>query len=267
MKHFLADFLITGRYRLHALLSVTVLSLATQALAHDFWIEPSTFRPAAGTTFTASLRVGQDFIGDAVPRSSSLMESFTLHDGRGERPVNGLENRDPAGYVKVDRPGVALLAYRSKASFLETTPAKFAQFLREEGLPAVPAKGATHREHFYRYAKAIVITGNATSQSGYSLVTRPLNQRLELVPAGDPFSASAVELRLLFEQKPLAGTLVVAIAREDGSRVQRRTDARGRVKLPLGRGVWLVKAVHLIPAPKSSGVAWESLWASLTFER
>ena len=31
-------------------------------------------------------------------------------------------------------------------------------------------------------------------------------------------------------------------------------------------GVWLVKAVHMAPAPAESGAEWESLWASLTFE-
>jgi len=31
-------------------------------------------------------------------------------------------------------------------------------------------------------------------------------------------------------------------------------------------GVWLVKVVHMVPAPKDTGADWESLWASLTFE-
>ncbi len=45
-----------------------------------------------------------------------------------------------------------------------------------------------------------------------------------------------------------------------------RTDVHGRVRLPLGgAGVWMVKAVHMIPAPPGSGADWESFWASLTF--
>jgi len=31
-------------------------------------------------------------------------------------------------------------------------------------------------------------------------------------------------------------------------------------------GLWLIKAVHMVPAPEGSGAEWESLWASLTFE-
>ena len=241
--------------------------VAMRVFAHDFWIEPSTFRPAAGTTFTASLRVGQDFVGDAVPRSASLMESFTVRDAKGERAVNGFENQDPAGYVRLEQEGVALIAYRSKASLLETTPAKFAQFLREEGITPFVEKTAVHREHFYRYAKSIVATESGAKKPAMSIVTRPLNYRLEIVPVTDPLNASPLELRVLFEQKPLAGVLVVAIAREDGARVEARTDARGHAKLALPRGAWLVKAVHLVPAPKAAGVPWDSLWASLTFQR
>jgi len=35
--------------------------------------------------------------------------------------------------------------------------------------------------------------------------------------------------------------------------------------LAAGR-IWLVKTVHMVPAPADSGADWESLWASLTFE-
>ena len=33
-----------------------------------------------------------------------------------------------------------------------------------------------------------------------------------------------------------------------------------------GGGLWLVKAVHMIPAPAGTGAQWTSFWASLTFE-
>jgi hypothetical protein len=48
--------------------------------------------------------------------------------------------------------------------------------------------------------------------------------------------------------------------------VTARTDGRGRATLKLDRpGFWLVKAVHMIPAPADAGADWESFWASLTF--
>jgi hypothetical protein len=29
--------------------------------------------------------------------------------------------------------------------------------------------------------------------------------------------------------------------------------------------MWLIKSVHMIPAPAGSGAEWASFWASLTF--
>jgi hypothetical protein len=42
----------------------------------------------------------------------------------------------------------------------------------------------------------------------------------------------------------------------------------GRARFALGaKGVWLVRVVHMVPAPRDSGADWESLWGSLVFER
>jgi len=38
-----------------------------------------------------------------------------------------------------------------------------------------------------------------------------------------------------------------------------------RFKLRPG-GMWLIKAVHMVPAPADSHADWASYWASLTFE-
>ncbi len=234
-----------------------IACFAASVHAHDFWIEPSSFRPALKETFTASLFVGQDFAGDPVPRSARLLDSFVVRDAAGERAVNGFENQDPAGFVRIDEAGTAVLGYRSKPSLLETTPEKFAQFLREEGIRGVAVPNKPHREHFYRFAKALVQAGKPSP----AIAAKPLGYRLELVPL------DASHYQVLFERKPLAGVLVTAIARDEEKKVTARTDANGRATLELPRGVWLVKAVHLVKAPASANVEWESLWASLTFER
>ena len=230
-----------------------IVLFASAARAHDFWIEPSTFRPTAGEVFTASLLVGQDFLGDPVPRSATLLDTFVVRSAAGEQAVGGFENRDPAGFVRLDGAGTAVIGYRSKASSVELTPEKFAQFLREEGITGVPVAPRTHRERFYRFAKTIVQVGEPRT------MPQPFGWRFELVPSSGGF-------QLLFERKPLAKAMVTAIA-ADGRRLTARTDARGHVSFDLSKGIWLVKATHLVHAPADSGVEWESLWASLTFER
>ena len=238
-----------------------MLCVAAPAAAHDFWLEPSTFRPVPGQTFTISLLVGQDFTGDVIPRNAQLIDSFTIRDGAGEHPVNGFENQDPAGYVRLDRPGCAEIGYRSKANPLELSEEKFNEFVRQEGINVPLARGP-HREHFFRYAKAIV---------GGDCSDRALGYRFEIVlesvaagvlarqARGD---ARLYTFRILFEGKPLAGALVTAMHRDDpNARLSARSNAAGRVQFALPEsGVWLVKSVHMVDSS-------ESLWASLTFER
>ena len=61
---------------------------------------------------------------------------------------------------------------------------------------------------------------------------------------------------------------MVAINRRNPmDRADARTDSDGRVHLTLKQGgMWLVKAVHMVPAPVGANADWQSYWASLTFE-
>ncbi|HVR39517.1 MAG TPA: DUF4198 domain-containing protein [Thermoanaerobaculia bacterium] len=245
-----------------SLLTALLLLAATGVPAHDFWIEPSTFRPTPGTTVAASLRVGVDFAGDPVPRSTQLFETFVARDAKGTKDVVGFEGRDPAGYVRVENPGVTIVGYRSKANPLELPAEKFEQYLRDEGLESIIAWRASHgqsktpgHELFFRFAKSIIGAGTAPNTNfGY---------RFELIPESD------TQFRVLHEGKPIANILVIALHRDDPTaRFRARSDRNGRVKLPLAKnGVWLVKAVHMVPAPAGTNADWESLWASVTFER
>jgi hypothetical protein len=225
---------------------------AVSARAHDFWIEPTTYRPAVGETVYLSLRVGEAFAGDPVPRSSRRIESFTVRDADGERAVDGIENADPAGMIAAGSTP-AVIGYHSRFSEVELRREKFESYLREEGLDnriSVKTDGM-QRERFARFAKSMI---------GGSTDTKPFGWRFELVPV------NATQFRALYEQKPLAGTLVVALSR-DGKQKSARSDAKGLVTFDLPPGEWLVKSVHMVPAPADSGFQWESLWASITFTR
>ena len=64
------------------------------------------------------------------------------------------------------------------------------------------------------------------------------------------------------------GALVVAMNRVNpAEKVSARTDKDGRVRFKLRPGgMWLIKAVHMIPAAPRTNAEWTSFWASLTFE-
>lgn len=252
-----------------------VVGLAAPAHAHDFWIEPSSFSPRVGQAVGLTLREGEAFVGVSQPFVRFAFEDFSVSGPGGRHPVEGSTGDDPAGAVRLDRPGIHVVGYHSTRSFVQSGPARFAEFLRAEGLEHVlalrearGASGLDATELFSRCAKALVRVGPADGE-GFD---RRLGYPLELVPRRDPTALApgqALPLELLLHDAPIAGVLVVAFPQDEpGARVSARTDDRGRVSLPLDRPArWLVKAVHLFElSPKHPRARWESLWASLTFE-
>jgi len=258
-----------------ALTTLAVMAISAASLAaHDMWIDPTTFLPAAGEIIGVRLRVGENLLGDPIPRNPSLIQQFVVEDAEGRKPVVGRSGGDPAGFVRASLPGLLVIGYRSNPASVELPAEKFNQYLKEEGLDAVEAlrasrnqTGAAAREVFSRCAKSLVLSAPGKTGQG----DRALGFPLELVAERNPYALRTGEdlpVRLLYGSKPLPGALVVAINRANPARkVAARTDAAGRVRLTLGAGgMWLIKAVHMVQAAAGSGADWESFWASLTFE-
>jgi uncharacterized GH25 family protein len=243
-------------------------------LAHDMWIEPMTFSPNPGEVVGVKLRVGQDLLGDPLPRSAALFKEFFVEDATGRKDLVGREGGNPAGFLRVAAPGLMVVGYRSNPSSVELEAEKFNQYLKEEGLDAIIALRASRNqtsakthELFSRCAKSLIFSGSsAETQSD-----RALGFTLELVAERNPYALRAGEdlpVRLTYENRPLAGALVVAMNKLNPmEKVSARTGKDGRVRLHLGPGgMWLVKAVHMTPAPAGTSAEWMSYWASLTFE-
>ena len=263
---------------LHPLGGLVMAALALSCaplLAHDMWIEPTTFSPESGEIVGVRLRVGQDLLGDPLARDSALVNQFVVEDATGRKPVIGRDGTDPAGFLRVATPGLLVIGYRSNPSAIELAPEKFNQYVKEEGLDAVAAlrarrneTGAKAHEVFSRCAKSLVLSGLPSQAQG----DRVLGFTLELIAERNPYAIRAGEelpVRLMYENRPLAGALVVAMNRLNPSeKLSARTDGDGRVRFQLRPGgMWLVKAVHMIPAPAGTNAEWASFWASLTFEQ
>ncbi len=250
--------------------------LAAPLLAHDFWIEPSSFRPEVDSTVGVRLMIGQGFQGEPLPRNPALITKFVMVSGGGETEIAGRPADDPAGMVRIAAPGLQIVGYRSRNSSVALEAAKFESYLREEGLEAIVAERARRgdsqkesRELFSRCAKALLFAGPGKPVGE----DRDLGFTLELRAEKNPYglhAGSELPVGLTYEGKPLAGALVTAIPKNPGDaseKLAQRTDKNGRVRLRLPReGAWLIKAVHMVAAPPDSGADWQSLWASLTFE-
>ena len=262
-----------------ALATAIALSLAAAdslpASAHDFWIEPGSHAPAPGTAIDVALRVGQGFVGEPVPRNAAGIDRFILLGPDGERPIRAPEGAEPAGRARADAPGPYVIGYRSRPVAIDLAAEEFESYLRDEGLEGVIAARAERgesdrpgREIYSRCAKSLLAIGDVPGTVHEAV----LGFTLEIVPEKSPAVVpldQPLGFRLLFRGKPLAGALVFALDRERPALARSmRSDGDGRVRFAMNdRGPWLVKAVHMTAAPPDSGADWESLWASLTFER
>jgi uncharacterized GH25 family protein len=256
------------------LLMLAIVMTGASLSAHDMWIEPTTFSPESGQIVGVRLRVGQDLLGDPIPRDAALINQFVFEDAAGRKPLVGRDGADPAGFLRVATPGLLVVGYRSNPSPVEMTAEKFNQYLKEEGLDAIAAMRARRnetsakaREIFSRCAKSLILSGAATAEQR----DRPLGFTFELVAEKNPYALHAGEdlpVRLTYENGPLAGALVVAMNRRNPlEKLSARSDSDGRVRFKLpADGMWLVKAVHMVPAPAGASAEWASFWASLTFD-
>lgn len=259
---------------------LALLALSLPAAAHDFWIRPADFAPAADAPLAVHLCVGDHARGERVARKDERIVRFVLVDAAGERAVVGRDGGLPAGAVRSGAAGVATLGYHSTPARLELPAAKFESYLREEGLERILSERRERgesardgRERYERCAKALVRVGGEGRGGGATL-----GLPLEFVVLGDPYDAASeeLELELRFQGRPLPGVQIgVLVLGEDSAAAapaeerRLRTDAAGRVAVPRA-GRRLVAAVHMRRAAEDEhegeDADWHSWWASLTFE-
>ncbi len=261
---------------------VSVLCVLTSPLvAHDFWLEPSSYRPSVDQRVDVQLVVGEHFVGDLVARKEERIVLFAAFDSVGtETRILGRDGKSPAGLWKPSSAGLHVLGYRSNATKIEIEAEKFEHYLVEEGLEHVIAERKSRGESaskgleaYARCPKAIVVARGATEPGAKELggFDRVLGLPLEIVPLANPTTLqkdAKFSVRVLFQGAPLANALVGLMPKSEPAReVRLRTDAQGRVEFtPVAGGVHLVRGVHMTRAADGAAHQWESQWASLTCE-
>lgn len=256
-------------------LLAALLWLVAPAAAHEFWIEPANFRPPVGKPLDVQLLVGQDFRGDTVIYLPDAFERFVTITSRGRQNVSGLPGDDPAARLTPAEPGLMLIAYQSTPYELKLDGKTFERYLGMEGLDGIRVLRAQRGEQdrpvhevYTRYAKSLIAVGGR--DDGLD-ARRPIGLRLEIVPQTAIYRLKRdqpLEVQLLYENRPLANVQVLALSKtKPRTRLLQRTDANGRARFILPHAdVWLLSAVHMIPAPADAKADWESFWASLTFD-
>jgi uncharacterized GH25 family protein len=278
-------------------ISLTAISLlATAALAHEFWLQPASFRVAVGAAVPLRLLVGENFRGETWPRPTRRVRRFVRFGSAGAadstdlRPALLADSVAPA--VACPTAGTQLVVLTSAPSFIELPADKFTAYLRAEGLDNAlrhrQQQGETTtkpgREAYRRCAKTLLLataSARAPASPADTTYRRVLGLPLELVPEQNPFrlrAGAALTVRVLRGGQPVPGALVqvweVQPAPEKGSapvapaHFATRANNNGRVLLRLpSSGPYLVAANYIEPAPAAlaSRADWLSTWATLTF--
>jgi hypothetical protein len=275
--------------------------VTSAALAHEFWLQPASFRVAAGGAVPLRLLVGQNFTGEAWPRPTRRVRRFTRYgpasaaDSTDLRPALLADSLAPA--LTCAAPGTHLLALTSRLAFIELPAAEFTTYLREEGLgyalrqrqEAGEAATKPGREAYQRCAKALVLaTSGPRLPSALADTTfrHVLGSPLELVPEQNPYRlrpGAALTVRVLRQGQPVPGALVQVwqVSAPDSkptaapavTHFATYSNAQGRVLLRLsGAGPYLLATVRMENAPPALALPgttarpdWLSTWASLTF--
>ena len=79
----------------------------------------------------------------------------------------------------------------------------------------------------------------------------------------------ALDLQVLFDDKPLAGALLKAWNRQGGQtliiRAKTSVDGKATFNLPYAGG-WMISVVHMVPVKGAKDIDWDSLWGNLSFK-
>jgi uncharacterized GH25 family protein len=254
------------------LVLVALLAVAGDAAAHYTYIVPQHFRVAAGDTVLVGFHSG-----DGFPESSAILKRLkdpTIHADGIALKLDGLkeEGKRLAAEVKVASPGHVIVTAVNGTGSEEMKAASFEKYLNEEGLGHIVQARAQRgesdkpaRERYTMYAKTIFLSG--APNDGYKMV---VGLPLEIVPEKDPYRLAAGEplpVRVLLRGAPAANLEISAASTAPGfkTRIIGKTDANGRLSIPVSAGQWRLHTIHMERA-LASDADWESVWATLTFE-
>ena len=246
-----------------------ILLGAANLAAHYTYILPQDFRVASGETVVVGFHSG-----DGFPESTAILKRLqepAIHTSRGRLAIDGLkeDGKRLAATIRVVDAGHLIVTAVNAASIEEMRPAPFEEYLAEEGLGHIVAarkeRGEAEKpgkERYTMYAKTILLSG--TPGEAYKTA---VGLPLEIVPEKDPYRlqpGEALPVRVLLRGAPVANLEIRATSATEKAHVVGKTDAQGRVTVPVTKGQWRLHTIHMERA--SGDVDWESLWTTLTFE-
>lgn len=265
--------MVSLRYGWAGVLACLLLR-SSPLIGHDLYLMPTTFFVTSGERIVVSINNGDSFPqSEAAPKLNRLQDTDLITPTAIYNMTSlGVNGKMVQGEVNIKSKGTLILTARTIPEYIDQTPEKFSEYLKQEGLTEILAEqqsGQPARERYSKYAKALI-----QSESGDEFFSHVVGFMIEIVPGKNPFTLHAGEelpIQVLVRGKPAADLQIEAARAQTGPgevKVIGRTDATGHASIPINApGKW---RLHTISMHKCSdptlGQCWESFWASLTFE-
>ena len=240
------------------------LSMIPAADAHDFWV--NALEPKDGL-FRADIGYGHAFpkAETIVPERIHIFKPLQLVTPDGVTTLDQV-GENYAYQKKMNlKKGSYLVIGSYRPTFWSNGPGGWAQTDRTQ------RPDAAYVEEAIMCAKTIVNVQGVTDDS---LITKPVGQRLEIVPLTNPAKVKAegkFPMQVLCDGKPAKAVTVEAtfagFSDKNYKAFQGKTDLKGHIDfIPLKSGYWVVKVKHAFDYPDKAKADEVVLLSTLTFK-
>ena len=250
------------------------LSVALTASAHDTWISPSAYSAAPGELVRFQLTSGMNFPELDSAIKPERVAKAGIRIGAETIPLSDFKPAEHALQFEhsFSQPGLGVVWLQLKPKEIELTDDDVAHYLEESHASEevkrawAEQKGKQKWKELYtKCAKAIVAVGDAGGDDSWR---EPNGLALELVPLANPAAVRQGEetgFRLLRNGEPLANTVVILHYKGHRAAAFQASGSDGTMRFRFEKaGPALLSVIHLRP-PREGGV-WESEFATLSFE-
>ncbi len=242
------------------------------ALAHETWLLPNSFRIVANETVRFDLTSGMEFpLNDTAIKAERIERArYRLNDKWSSAITTSPSESSLVLEAKPASSGIATVAVELKPKEIELSDALVEEYFEEIDASQEirnawgKLKGKKPWKELYsKHAKTFIAVGDVGNETSWK---SPAGLKLELVPQSNPFGLSGdteFEVMLLRDGKPLANFPVGLIMESQTERVFAKTNDRGMARFKLSKaGKALLCTVDLRLKTDNT---WESDFSTLTF--
>ncbi len=258
------------------LIPLALALIATPAVAHDFWLQPTRFQVAPNAPLEATFLVGHAALRERWRNNDRIVVLRSVFARRATDLRGGLRNGEADLVTRFSVPGLHVLGMQSNYAFSDLPGLRFDDYAKEEGLALIVAarkrsgNAKPGRERYSRRAKSLIQVGTQTP-TNQAQATQPIGLKLEIVPERNPYALDGsrmLPVHVLYNGRRLANATVkltnlgndakpVAVAITDRA-------GRARFRIP-AQGNWLLNVVWGEPVAGNPRFDFDTTFSSLTF--